>query len=257
MSDHDHPTTPADAVNPEPGVCPDCGHLHAGPSLAGICVGCPCPTRPGVPAWRQPIDCSRCATAIPVDAADPGDLPTFLTSKVLAPTRPGYTRPDVDWRVEGDKVSSEKPFAAFLCRACMQALARWVYLSQPRRWQLHADTDEMPADYLDELQTALAEHAVTVLDRSETGVRLAWPDLAWDEDTEEGEQVWATWGTDPGAVWILHYADTDDDGGPVDLLALLVVDRADPHEVAAHIAAAHPVARTRRRDRTLPDRPTH
>jgi hypothetical protein len=217
-----------------------------------------------VPAWRRPIDCSRCATAIPVDAADPGDLPTFLTSKVVAPARPGYTRPDVDWRVESDSVSSfegdyasENRCAAFLCRACMQALKRWVYLREPRRWQVHADTGEMPADYLDALQAALAEHAVTVLDRSETGVRVDWPDLAWDEDTEEGEQVWATWGTDPAAVWIYHYADTDDDGGPVTELALLVVDRADPHEVAAHIADAHPVARTHRRDRTLPDRPTH
>lgn len=23
--------------------CPECGHHHAGPSLAGICIGCPCP----------------------------------------------------------------------------------------------------------------------------------------------------------------------------------------------------------------------
>jgi hypothetical protein len=26
--------------------CPDCGHTHEGPGLAGICVGCPCPYRP-------------------------------------------------------------------------------------------------------------------------------------------------------------------------------------------------------------------
>jgi hypothetical protein len=25
-------------------TCPDCGHTHAGPHLAGICIGCPCPT---------------------------------------------------------------------------------------------------------------------------------------------------------------------------------------------------------------------
>jgi len=27
-------------------TCPDCGHVHAGPELGGICVGCPCPARP-------------------------------------------------------------------------------------------------------------------------------------------------------------------------------------------------------------------
>ncbi len=26
-------------------VCRDCGHTHEGPGLAGICVGCHCPTR--------------------------------------------------------------------------------------------------------------------------------------------------------------------------------------------------------------------
>lgn len=28
----------------DPDTCPDCGHHHAGPELAGICVGCPCRT---------------------------------------------------------------------------------------------------------------------------------------------------------------------------------------------------------------------
>lgn len=23
-------------------VCPECGHKHTGPELAGICIGCPC-----------------------------------------------------------------------------------------------------------------------------------------------------------------------------------------------------------------------
>ena len=26
--------------------CPDCGHVHTDQTLAGICVGCPCPWRP-------------------------------------------------------------------------------------------------------------------------------------------------------------------------------------------------------------------
>lgn len=26
-------------------TCPSCGHVHAGASLGGICVGCPCPLR--------------------------------------------------------------------------------------------------------------------------------------------------------------------------------------------------------------------
>ena len=30
-----------------PEICPDCGHRHEGPGLAGICVGCPCPRRAG------------------------------------------------------------------------------------------------------------------------------------------------------------------------------------------------------------------
>jgi hypothetical protein len=33
------------------GVCPDCGHQHAGAHLAGICIGCAC--RAGRPGARR------------------------------------------------------------------------------------------------------------------------------------------------------------------------------------------------------------
>lgn len=38
-------------------ACPECGHQHTGPALAGICIGCPCPIRgqlPGTP--QRPVD---------------------------------------------------------------------------------------------------------------------------------------------------------------------------------------------------------
>jgi hypothetical protein len=28
--------------------CQDCGHVHVGDAFASICVGCPCPARPGL-----------------------------------------------------------------------------------------------------------------------------------------------------------------------------------------------------------------
>lgn len=37
---------------PIPQPCPDCGHRHEGPGLAWVCVGCPCPTRPGLTAGQ-------------------------------------------------------------------------------------------------------------------------------------------------------------------------------------------------------------
>lgn len=32
-----------------PGWCERCGHEHSGPGMAGICIGCACGWRPGVP----------------------------------------------------------------------------------------------------------------------------------------------------------------------------------------------------------------
>ena len=29
-------------------TCAECGHVHAGMNLGSICIGCPCPNRPGV-----------------------------------------------------------------------------------------------------------------------------------------------------------------------------------------------------------------
>lgn len=37
------------AMPPPPVTCVECGHLHAGPHLAGICIGCPCPHKGGKP----------------------------------------------------------------------------------------------------------------------------------------------------------------------------------------------------------------
>ncbi len=35
--------------------CVDCQHTHVGPALGGICIGCPCPNRPGTaPAQTDP-----------------------------------------------------------------------------------------------------------------------------------------------------------------------------------------------------------
>lgn len=36
------------SMPPPPFVCAACGHNHAGPALAGICVGCPCPHKGGL-----------------------------------------------------------------------------------------------------------------------------------------------------------------------------------------------------------------
>ena len=37
--------TPADEKTRVVAECAACGHVHAGPSLAGICIGCPCEAR--------------------------------------------------------------------------------------------------------------------------------------------------------------------------------------------------------------------
>jgi hypothetical protein len=39
-----------------PFVCLACKHTHAGPNLAGICIGCPCPHVGGLaPASREEV----------------------------------------------------------------------------------------------------------------------------------------------------------------------------------------------------------
>lgn len=61
--------------------CPACGHTHEGPGLAGICVGCPCPVRPGQPAGLdadlvhyldQALRKAQDHAAAELAAADPG-----------------------------------------------------------------------------------------------------------------------------------------------------------------------------------------
>lgn len=37
-------------VHTEGGACDECGHVHAGRAFAGICIGCECRERPGMPA---------------------------------------------------------------------------------------------------------------------------------------------------------------------------------------------------------------
>lgn len=47
--------------------CPKCPHQHAGPEMASICIGCPCPERPPAPAL---LACARCGEAWRSPAAE-------------------------------------------------------------------------------------------------------------------------------------------------------------------------------------------
>jgi hypothetical protein len=95
MSDHDQPTTPA-AADPESVVCPDCGHAHAGTSLAGICIGCPCPTRTAAvprPDDRPTVMVTDEATLVPAHLL-------HLLAALTAPAPEGTANPDPSSRAE-------------------------------------------------------------------------------------------------------------------------------------------------------------
>ena len=79
-------------------ACPDCRHTHAGAALGGICVGCPCPTRPAPPEppavtvvqYRQPLDGRELIRAVRRALEDDPDLTTCW---------PGWARRDFAERV--------------------------------------------------------------------------------------------------------------------------------------------------------------
>lgn len=61
--------------------CEQCGHKHAGPELAGICIGCPCDN---IPAQPEPTvddggfaDCLRCHAVMVVDPENRGVTTLF------------------------------------------------------------------------------------------------------------------------------------------------------------------------------------
>lgn len=61
---------------PTDDACPECGDEHAGPELAGICVGCPCPARTYVPGMYIPPTAAPGTPASPSGAGDWDDEPT-------------------------------------------------------------------------------------------------------------------------------------------------------------------------------------
>jgi hypothetical protein len=55
MPEHMPPHVFNATLTQAPFRCADCGHVHTGEALAGICIGCPCPYRGGLrPPEKSP-----------------------------------------------------------------------------------------------------------------------------------------------------------------------------------------------------------
>lgn len=62
-------------------VCLACEHVHGSPSIAYICVGCPCPHYPvGQDDWGRWLDCGGCGEPWPCYTAVRHDDPPSSAS---------------------------------------------------------------------------------------------------------------------------------------------------------------------------------
>jgi len=81
--------------------CIDCNHQHAGADLAGICVGCPCASRPS-------------ATAEP----SPSPSPSCLHCTAIAGPAPGVSLTELVWLRHQGETLTGAPIDAWVCPRC-------------------------------------------------------------------------------------------------------------------------------------------